>query len=319
MADTWTFDAPSGTYKSHNMSRDLRTAAIARTVVMPFVGLEDGSGKRKGETVTISRVSNINVPANARLSELEKVPEDSITMSTTSITMVEWGRSVPFTDLRIQLDKFDPQQKVQKQLMNQMKLVLDNAAAETMTSSSVKIKAIPTGEGSLTFDTDGVASTSATVNMNFFHLERMRDFAVDTILAPAYYDNGDYAYIGTTQALRGLKDDPKFESWNKHNHPEKMSNSELGRIEQTRLVESNNSGAFTKNLGTNANLGEGIFFGDDFVTMVVAEDPELVVQINKGQDYGRQHGVAWLGTFEFGIPWDTATAGEARGIHVTSS
>lgn len=319
MADTWTFDAPSGVYKSHQMSNDLREAAIAKTVVMPFVSLEDGSGKKIGESVTVTRVSNISVPTNARLTESDPIPEDDITMSTTSVTMVEWGRSVPFTNLNESLAKFDPENKIQRQLRNQLRLVLDKAAADTMTSSSVKVKAIPTGSAALTFDTDGTASTPATVNLNYYHVERIRDYMVDTLLVPAYYENGDYVAIGSTQALRGLKDDPKFESWNKYNDPDKKASSEIGRVEQCRLVESNNTNSFSKNLGTGSVLGEAIFFGEDFVSMAVAEDPELRVQMNKGQDYGRQHGVAWYGILEFLVIWDTATAGEGRGVHVTSS
>lgn len=316
--DLWSL-APSGVYKSHQMSNDLREAAIAKTVVMPFIGVEDGSGKKVGESVTVSRVSNIAVPSNARLTEADPIPEDSISMSTTAVTMVEWGRSVPFTNFRESLDKFDPMNKIQRQLMRQMRLVLDDAGATAMVSSSVKVKAIPTGVAALTFDTDGTASTSATVNINYYHIERIRDYAVDTLLIPAYYDNGDYACIGNTQFMRGLKDDPKFESWNKYNDPQKKANSEIGRIEQVRLVETNNTSVFSKNLGTNSNLGEGVIFGEDFVTVAIAEDPELRVQMNKGQDYGRQHGVAWYGILEFLVVWDTATAGEGRGIHVTSA
>jgi N4-gp56 family major capsid protein len=319
MSDTWTFDAPTGVYKSHQMSNDLREAAIAKTVVMPFVALEDGSGKKVGETVTVTRVSNISVPTNARIAESDQIPEDSITMSTTAVTMVEWGRSVPFTSLNQDLSKFDPENKIQRQLKNQLALVLDTAAATEMTSSNVKVKGIPNGIATLTFDTDGTPSTASTVNLNYYHLERIRDYMVDTLLVPGYYENGDYAGLCSTQACRGLKDDPKFESWNQYTSADKKANSELGRIEQIRIIESNNTNAFSKNLGTNTNTGESVFFGEDFCTMAVAQDPELRVQVNKGQDYGRQHGVAWYGILEFLTVWNTASAGEARGVHLTSS
>lgn len=319
MTDTWTLDAPSGVYKSHQMSNDLRTAAIARTVCMPFVGMEDGAGRKVGDTVTVSRVSNISVPTNARLAETAAIPVDSVSMSTTSVTMVEFGRSVPFTNLRDQLDKFDPESKIQRQLRNQLSLVLDYETANAMTSSSVKVKAIPTGVAALTFDTDGTASSSATSNLNSYHVERIRDYMHDTLLVPAYYENGDYVGICSTQAARGLKDDPKHEAWNKYGDPQKRSSSEVGRVEQCRIIESNNTNSFSKNLGTGSVLGEAVFFGEDFVTMAVAIDPELRVQLNKGQDYGRMHGVAWYGILEWLVVWNTATAGEARGVHVTSS
>lgn len=316
--DLWSA-APSGVYKSHQMSNDLREAAIARTVVMPFVGIEDGSGKKVGESVTVSRVSNIAVPSDARLTESDEIPQDDITMTTTSVTMVEWGRSVTFSNFREALDKFDPKNKIQRQLIRQMRLVLDNEAASAMLSSSVKVKAIPSGSSAITFDTDGVASTTATNNVNYFHIERIRDYMMDTLLVPSYYDDGEYACIGNTQFMRGIKDSPGYESWNKYQYADRKAKSEVGRLEQCRFIETNNTTEFSKNLGSNSDLGEGVFFGEDFITIAVAEDPHLRVQLNKNQDYGRTHGCAWYGIFEFLVVWDTATAGEGRGVHVTSA
>ncbi|NJM93946.1 MAG: hypothetical protein HC842_04125 [Cytophagales bacterium] len=51
--------------------------------------------------------------------------------------------------------------------------------------------------------------------------------------------------------------------------------------------------------------------------MAVAQDPELMMKIP--EDYGRDKSVAWYGQFEFGIVWDTANAGEARVVRVTSA
>ena len=68
----------------------------------------------------------------------------------------------------------------------------------------------------------------------------------------------------------------------------------------------------------NGVLGEAVFFGDDAVAMAVAEDPELRAELPK--DFGRQKSVAWYGILEFGQIWgDSASAGEARVVHVTSS
>ena len=45
--------------------------------------------------------------------------------------------------------------------------------------------------------------------------------------------------------------------------------------------------------------------------------PELRAEV-KG-DFGRARAVAWYGILNFGIIWDTANAGQARIVHVTSS
>jgi hypothetical protein len=99
MGFSWSFDAPSGVYKNHELSSQLRFAAIAETKFMQFVRPEPGYGKKKGESITISRVSNIAVPSNGRLAENNRIPEDELVLSTVAITVSEWGRSVPYTSL----------------------------------------------------------------------------------------------------------------------------------------------------------------------------------------------------------------------------
>lgn len=311
----WQFDAPSGVFKNHQMSNKLRMAAIAECKMMQFVTPEAGYGKQKGESITITRVSNISVPSNGRLQEGVKVPEDEIVLSTIAITVTEWGRSVPYTSLGRDLSKFDLGNIIQKKLRDQMALVLDSAAADAFQAG--KIKAIPNGVSSLVFDTDGTASTAATVNLNVYHVEQIRDYMHSTLNIP-YYSGDEYMCLASTKALRGLKSDPAWEVWHKYTDPEKKYNSEVGKLEGIRFVEVNNTSALSGSLGTGGVLGEAVFFGDDAVAMAVAEDPELRTELPK--DFGRSKNVAWYGILEFGQIWgDSANAGEARVVHLTSS
>ena len=55
----WTFDAPSGTYKNHALSSDIRREATADSQFMKFASPESGYGRKKGESVTITRVMNL--------------------------------------------------------------------------------------------------------------------------------------------------------------------------------------------------------------------------------------------------------------------
>lgn len=312
----WTTDAPTGVSKNHALSEKLREAAIAETKFMQFVSTEPGYGKKKGESVTITRVSNIGQPTNARLVEGVRIPEDTITLSTVAITVSEWGRAVPFTSLSQDLSKFDPENIIQKELQKQMRLCLDGAAADAFTSSSVKVKAIPTGIAALTMDTDGTASSAATVNLNVYHVEQIRDYMFSTLNVPPYLGD-DYIALVATKAKRGLMSDPAWEDWKKYTDPSAKFNSEIGRIENCRFIEVNNTSALSGTLGTGSVLGEAVFFGEDAVAMAVAEDPEL--RIGRSEDFGRSLAVAWYGILEFGCVWDTANAGEARIVHVTSS
>lgn len=313
---TWAFDAPSGTFKNHAMSMKLRTAAIAETKFMQFVRPEAGYGRKRGDTITISRVGNLSVPSNGRLTEANKVSEDELTITTVGITVSEFGRAVPYTSLSDDLGAFDMNNIVQRALKDQMKLVLDNAAAAEFTSSNAKIKAIPDGVASITFDTDGTASTQATSNLKVYHVEQIRDYLFSTLNAPPAVGD-DYIALVSTKAKRGLVSDPGWEKWHLYTDPQSKFNSEIGRLEGVRFIEVNNTNALADNLGLSSVLGEAVFFGEDAVSMAMALDPELRAAIPG--DYGRQKSVAWYGILEFGVVWDTANAGEARIVHVTSS
>jgi len=315
MSFQWQYDAPTGVYKNHKLSSQLREAAIAETKFMQFVRPEPGYGKKMGESINITRVSNISVPSSSLLSENNRIPEDNITLSMQAVTVAENGRSVPFTSFAADLSHIDLKNAVQRQLKNQMKLLLDIDAATA--AKAGQIKAIPTGVSALTFDTDGTASSAATVNLNMYHVEEIRDYMFSTLnIEPAVGD--DYIGLIATKAKRGLMRDPAWEEWKKYTDPSAKFNSEVGRAENIRMIEVNHSSALSGSLGTGSVLGEGVFMGQDALVMAVAEDPEL--RAKNPEDYGRSQGVAWYGIYSFGQIWsDSANAGEARLVHLTSS
>lgn len=312
---TWAFDAPSGVYKSHEMSSALRKAAIAETKFMQFVKPEPGYGKKSGDSITLTRISNLTVPSSGKLLESTKIPEDNLQITTVSISVSEWGRSVPYTSLSDDLSMFNMENVVQRALKDQMKLTLDNAAAAAFRSSSAKVKASPDGLASIQFGTSGVAPATATVNLNMYHVEQIRDYMFSSLYIPPF-EGDDYVCLISTKAKRGLVTDPNWETWHKYTDPSAKYNAEIGRIENIRFVEVNNSGALSGALGSGGVLGEAVFFGADAVAMAVVLDPELRAAIPG--DYGRQKGVAWYGILDFGVVWDTGNPGEAKIVHVTS-
>lgn len=311
---TWTFDAPSGVYKSHDMSSMLRKAAIAETKFMQFVKPEPGYGKKKGDTITITRISNLAVPTSGKLSENIKIPEDALTITTVAITVNEWGRAVPYSSLSEDLSMFDIENVVQRALKDQMKLVLDNAAAASFKSSSNKIKATPDGVSSIQFGTNGTAPTTGLANLNVYHVEQIRDYMFSTLYIPPY-EGDDYIALISTKGKRGIINDPSWENWHKYTDPESKYNGEIGRLENIRFVEINNANALSGAAGSGGVLGEAVFFGADAVAMAVVQDPELRAAIPG--DFGRQKAVAWYGILDFGVIWDTANPGEARIVTVT--
>lgn len=311
---TWAFDAPTGVYKNHAMSEQLRFAAIAETKFMQFVVPEPGYGKKRGESVTITRISKLAVPTSGVLNENIGIPEDVLSLTTVAITVVEWGRSVPYTSLSQDLAEFNIENIVQRALKDQMKVVLDNAAASAF--KTAQVKAQMTGISSVNFDTGGSATQTALANLNMFGVESIRDYMYSTLNIPPF-EGDDYICLVSTKAKRGVMNDPAWEPWHRYTDPEAKYNSEIGRMENIRFIEINNTGALSSHPGASQTVqGEAVFFGADAVAMAVAEDPELRARIPA--DYGRSRGVAWYGILQFGLVWTTGNAGEARVIHLNS-
>ena len=312
---SWTYDAPSGVYKNHALSSDVRMAAIAMTQFMQFSKPVDNYGSKKGSNVTITRVSNVAVPSDDSLVELERIPEDTLSLSTQAISVVERGRAIPYTSLSMDLAHFDIESAIQKKLRDQLSLRLDQLCATAFKVG--QLKAIPDGVASLTMDTDGTASTTAASNINVYHVEQIRDQLFSTYNVMPY-EGGDYMCVVSTKGRRGIIRDPNWEKWKTYSEPEAKYNGEIGRIEGIRFIETNNTNALSGSLGTGSVLGEAVFFGDDPVAMASVQDPEL--RAKESEDYGRSKGVAWYGIYGFDQIWkDSATAGEARVIHVTSA
>lgn len=310
---TWSFDAPTGVYKSHAMSSKLRLAAVEQSVFMDFVRSEPGYGRGRGETLTITRMANITEPTTAVLSETERIPEDTFSLSTQSVTVQELGRAVPYTSLSDDLSEFDLENPIQRKLRQQMTLVLDTLASAAFQSGQIKYA--PTGLTSRNIATAGTFGAAAVANLNVWHVEEIRDYLFDTLQTDTI--DGDYVGIFRTLGLRGLKRDPTWEEWHKYTDPSAKFNNEIGRIERVRFVETNHANALGQ-VGTGSVLGEGVVFGDDCVVMAEAITPEL--RAGMPQDFGRSKAVAWYGVLAFDQIWDdSGNAGQARSVHVGSA
>lgn len=309
----WQFDAPTGTFKQHALSAEIYKASVEESVFMEYPKPVSGFGRKRGENVTLKRVSAISEPTSPDLLEGIRIPEDQLTLSTRSITVKEIGRSVPFTSFAEDLSSLDLEGTIQGELRRQMKLALDTKCAAAF--KTTKIKYAITGLASNNIATNGTFGAASTDNMNVFHCEEIRDYLFDTLRAPPY-SGDDYIGIFRTLGLRGIKRDPDWEEWHKYTDPSAKMNSENGRIENIRFIETNHSNALGK-VGTSSVLGEGVVFGADAVAMVEALTPELRASLP--QDFGRQKAVAWYGILEFGTIWDTGNAGEAKIVHVGSA
>lgn len=203
---TWSTSMPStGALKTSYLSKKLYVAAISECVFMDHVSTEDGFGKGRGESATLPRISNLTEVSDASLSETDRIPEKTHTVTGKVITLGEFGEAVPFTSYAKDLSQFDLQNSVQMKLKENMKLALDVRACRAFKQTLFKYT--PTGAASASTATNGTAPTSATANMNVYHAEQIRDTLYDTYKTP-FADGSNYIGIFRTLGLRGIKRDP---------------------------------------------------------------------------------------------------------------
>lgn len=304
----WTWDAPSGTYKDHFLSSNIRKQAAADSVFMPFLRPESGYGKGKGQSVTITRMQQL--PIAGRVSEADRLPSGRPAISTKSVSVSEWGFKIALTEFEKNLTHFDLTNQFQAMLRDQMKITMDSMAAEAMKTTPYKY--IPQTSGGV-FDTDGTPSSTADRNLSVGDIRNIVDELRGTLKAPPYR-NGKWVGILSTKAARGIKNDPEYKDWNAPSSSEPFMNGRLKDVESVMLIETNNFDSLSNGLGTNDVMGEAIFFGADAGFLASVEEPEL--RAGMTDDLGRFRDVGWVGTIEAGLVWDTAST--ARVIHVTS-
>lgn len=316
---TWTYDAATGVYKNNHLSGKLLKVAAREFKFVPFTKKEDSFGKGKGESITLIYYKPLSQPSNAQLEEETRIPIDQLTMGKQSITIKEWGRGVEYTSLAQQLSKFDPDEGAQAALLDQMREAMDIAAASEFNGSDAKVIFIPTSLTGGTWDTDGTASTPATVNITKHHISAVRDYMVKDLHIP-FYDGEHYISLASTKALRGLRDDKVIEAWNLYlRKGDHLYRGEIGQVENVRFVEVSNESSLSNSVGTGNVLGEAVVFGKDAVARIEIEFPHLRAQPNYSADFGRRHAVAWYGTVAYGVKFPTANDREARIVRITSA
>ena len=316
---TWTYDAASGTYKSHAMSADLLKLAALKFKIVPFTKKVNSFGRGMGETITLPYYKSIAEPTSAQLEETTRIPIDQLQMGVYTITIKEWGRGVEFTSLAKDLSALDPETGAQKVLRDQMMLCMDTAAAKAFTGSNAKVAFIPTSLTGGVFDTDGTPSTTALVNLTKDHMGVLRDYMANVLHTP-FYEGEWYIGLFATKALRGLKNDRVLMSFDKYlRKGDILYRNEVGMIESIRTVEINHENALSDSIGSGNVLGEGVVFGEDAVGRIEVEYPHLRADMNYKSDFGRKKAVAWYGSVAYDVLFQSADDRECRIVKIGSA
>jgi N4-gp56 family major capsid protein len=306
----WQIAAEGGYLANPDLSRQLRYVAQPLMRFRTFVRAVDGFGRKKGDTLLFDRISNIS-PGGRKITELERMPAGSVTISQGMLKVDEYGNSIEYTGKLEDLAEFDVENIFLRALRDDAAKTLDREVGARFRQT--KVKAIPTTTGTV-FDEDGVPSTAANKNIDAGFLKDIVDEMKAKYLVPLY-DGENYLAVVSVKAARALKDDPDFEEAAKYGDPERLFSGEIGRFYGVRFVEETN--VLSNKLGTTNFSGEAVIFGDDAVVEGIVVPLEIRAKIPT--DYGRDKGIAWYFLGGWALTWETANPGEVRVIHVTSA
>jgi N4-gp56 family major capsid protein len=288
----WSTNALGGYMWSPNLSRKLRTALQPMVRFRQFCDAKEAFGLGIGQTFNWNIYSDV-AQAGGTLAENAPMPETNFTITQNSLTITEYGNSVPFTKKLDDLSEQPVTEIIHKVLKNDARKVLDLAAYAQFNASPVRVWA--SSLSSLTVNTNGTVSGTNSVLTNTL-VKAVADYMAEQNIPT--FDGVNYLSIFRPTPLRTFKNN--LEGINQYT-PEGwhvIMNGEKGRYEGIRFIEQTNV-PVTAFPSAATVTDRGFFFGSDTVVEAFAIPEEIRGKIPT--DYGRSRGVAWYAELGFGI------------------
>lgn len=290
----WGTNSLGGFMYSDNLSTKLRTALQPMVRYRQFADAKEAFGLGVGDTFRWNHFSDV-ASSGQELSETELVPETNFTVDQDSLTIKEFGNSVPFTKKLDDLSEQPVTEIIHKVLKNDARKVLDTQVYNKFNETKLRVTA--SSSTAVQIVTTGTPAIAHQAEMNSDHVKLVADEMAERDIPT--YDGNHFMAIFRPRALRALKDD--LEAINQYTSEgwHVIMNGEKGRYEGIRFVEQTNIAAadFTYS-------DRGFFFGQDTVIEAFAIPEEIRGKIPT--DYGRSRGVAWYAMLGYAIAHDVA-------------
>lgn len=300
----WVTSSLGGVLANPGLSKEVRIAAQAANKFRQFCALKADFGKGVADSVNFDKISNL-VNTGGTLTETSTMPGSYFTIVKDTLTVTEYGISVPFTGKLETVSASGVRNLTIKALKNDQVKTLDLAVKAQMAACYHKYVA-STGT-SANWTSNGTATLTASTNLNAFHTKEIVDKLLILNAPPA--DGENYMCIATVKAARGLYDDLQS-VWQYTKYP---VNGEVGSYYRMRLVRD--TFAMSNGIGVSGTAaGEAFFFGDDAVMEGVALPEEIRYEES---DFGRSKRLAWYAILGFKIIWSLDP--DARIVHFTSA
>ncbi len=305
----WLVNAEGGFLANTQLSRQIRHAAQPMMKFRQFVRTEPGLGKGRGDTINFDKIRNIST-AGAALAETAMIPETNVLMAQGSLTIREYGNSIPYTGKLDDLAEFDVNNIFTRALRDDLGKTLDGQVGTVFTGGGMRYASTSLTGGTF----EATQSTTATTQLNLSHLRDIVDafktgvfgsvLTAGNVTPP--FDGENYISIASREALRGIMNDPDWREVQLYANPETILRGEVGKVEGVRFIETSHRA--TLSVTSTNSIGQAVFFGEAPVIESVAVAEEIRAKIPG--DYGRDRGVAWYFLGGWARVWDAVSTSD---------
>ncbi len=320
-AELWTNE---GDYLfSPELSDVLRTALQPLTKFRQLADAKDATkkGLHRGDKYHWNIYGDVGTQGRA-LAEDQPMPETNFDIAQGTLTVTEYGNSVPYTGKIEALAKHSVVDIIDKTLKNDARKAFDIAAWTQFNLTPLRISS-STSTTAITLTTNSIASDTNNVALGADHIKVIADTMQERNIPP--FRGDDYGAISHPTTWRPLKND--LESVNQYTviGIGRIFRGEIGRYEGIRFIEQNEipkGGAYdtttfdpytkTADAWNNGKSSWAFFFGADTVAEAIVIPEEIRARIPT--DFGRSKGIAWyyLGGFALVHSGGNSLAGVAQ-------
>src|SRR5919112_46483 len=92
----WTFAEDGGHFANPSLSSKLRYVNTSKYIFRQFTRPEPGFGKGRGESIDFDKVT-MATTLGGEIGEFQDIPETKFSIIKDTLTVTEWGNSIPWT------------------------------------------------------------------------------------------------------------------------------------------------------------------------------------------------------------------------------
>lgn len=291
----WATNLLGGYMYSLNLSRTLRRVVQPMVKFRQFCDAKDsGVSKNKGDIFHWNIYSDIQTQG-AAIAENVVMPESNFEITQGSLTITEFGNSVPYTSKLDDLSEHSVKEVINQVIKNDAKKAFDNEAYAQFDATPLVVS--PVGGNSATdvvLATNGVAPAINDSALTKAHVRAIVNLMKERNI-PAYTGD-DYYCIGHPSTFEPFA--IELEAIHKYveSGAQQIKNGEKGRYNNVRFIEQTH---IAKEGFASGKSNQAHFFGADTVTEGIACPEQMRGKIPT--DYGRSKGIAWYYLGGFGI------------------